>query len=256
MIVPMNEVNIIVAFSAGVLSFLAPCVIPLLPAYISFISGVSVAELTKKRKFGEYFLRILVNSLFFVVGFTVIFVLLGFGATTVAKTLVSYRQIILQLGGVLVTLFGVLLLLGERVKILQRGFFWPPPEGVKKIRFLGPFVFGVSFALAWTPCVGPILGAVLTLAATSPNYLFSIVLLFAYSLGITVPFLALGLTLGSSYRFLHKISRVAPVLKAITGGILILFGILMIIGKLSSITSSFVVNFYQLPFYQSLMERI
>lgn len=256
MIIFVNDINLVVAFGAGMLSFLAPCVIPLLPAYVSFISGVSVAELTNKQKFRQYFFRILINSLFFVVGFTIIFVLLGFGATTVARTLVSFRQIFLQVGGVLVILFGILVLLGERVKVFQWGFSWPPPEGVKKIRFLGPFVFGISFALAWTPCVGPILGAVLTLAATSPSYITSVSLLIAYSLGITVPFLTLGLTIGSSYQFLYKINRLAPILNIVAGGMLILFGILMTVGKLSEITSLFVVNFYQLPFYRDLMGRI
>lgn len=256
MIIFVNEVNILIAFGAGVLSFLAPCVIPLLPAYISFISGVSVAELNQKQKFNQFFFRILINSLFFVVGFTIIFVSLGFGATTLARALVSYRQILLQLGGVLVLLFGIVVLMGDRIKVLQRGFSWPPPEGIRKIRFLGPFVFGISFALAWTPCVGPILGAVLTLAATSPDYLASVGLLVAYSLGITVPFLVLGLTLGGSYRLLHQVKRVAPVLNLAAGIMLVIFGSLMILGKLSAITGSFVVNFYRIPFYTDLMGRI
>lgn len=256
MIIFMNEVNILIAFGAGMLSFLAPCVIPLLPAYVSFISGVSVAELSQKQKFNQYFSKILVNSLFFIIGFTVVFVALGFGATTLARTLVSYRQLLLQLGGVLVLLFGIIVLMGDRIKVLQRGFSWPPPAGVRKIRFLGPFVFGVSFALAWTPCVGPILGAVLTLAATNPDYLASTVLLVAYSLGITVPFLALGLTLGGSYRLLHQVKRAAPILNVVAGGMLVVFGGLMILGKLSAITSMFVVNLYKLPFYTDLMGRI
>jgi cytochrome c-type biogenesis protein len=252
----MNDVNVVVAFSAGMLSFLAPCVIPLLPAYVSFISGVSVSELTKKQPFKQYFGRVFVNSLFFIIGFTCVFVTLGFGATTLARTLVSYRQLLLQLGGVLILLFGIIILLGDKLKIFQRGFSWPPPAGVRKIRFLGPFAFGISFALAWTPCVGPILGAVLTIAATSRDYLASAVLLGAYSLGITIPFLVLGLTLGSSYKGLNRVARVAPVLNLVAGVMLISLGVLMILGKLSTITSYFVINLYQLPFYSQLMGKI
>ncbi len=252
----MNEVNVVVAFGAGMLSFLAPCVIPLLPVYVSFISGVSVSELTKKQPFEKYFLRVLVNSLFFIIGFTFVFVALGFGATTLARTLVSYRQQMLQLGGALIFLFGVLILGGDRIKITQREFSWLPPTGVRKIRFLGPFTFGISFALAWTPCVGPILGAVLTLAATSPDYFASIILLVAYSLGITLPFLVLGLTLGSSYRLLHQIGRAASLLNLIAGMMLIGLGILMILGKLTVLTSFFVINLYRLPFYQGLIGRV
>jgi cytochrome c-type biogenesis protein len=121
---------------------------------------------------------------------------------------------------------------------------------------LGPFAFGISFALAWTPCVGPILGAVLTIAATSRDYLASAVLLGAYSLGITIPFLVLGLTLGSSYKGLNRVARVAPVLNLVAGVMLISLGVLMILGKLSTITSYFVINLYQLPFYSQLMGKI
>lgn len=249
----MSELNLFIAFTAGLASFLAPCVVPLVPTYISFISGVSFSEFTKNHSQSRYASIVLVNSLLYILGFSLIFVLLGIGATTLSKALIINRVELLKIGGIFIIFFGLFTLgIFNKFTFFQREAQFQIPDSVRKIKYFGPFVMGTTFALAWTPCVSPILGAILALAATSQNVASGISLLFVYSLGISLPFLIIALTISSSYRLLKKLG---PSLKYITwasGLLLVIIGILMITQKYDLVTGFLLGQLNKLDIYRNL----
>lgn len=248
----MNELNLFVAFVAGLASFLAPCVVPLVPTYISFISGVSFSELTKDNTSG-YTGIVLVNSLLYILGFSLIFVLLGLGATALSSILIVNRVGLLKIGGIFIILFGLFTLgVFNKFTLFQKEAQFQIPDSLKKIKFLGPFLMGTTFALAWTPCVGPILGAILALAATTGNSLKGAALLFVYSMGISLPFLAIALTIGSSYKLLKRLGPYLKYVNWVAGTLLIIIGVFLISGKYSVFTGYLLGQLYQLNFYRNL----
>ncbi len=250
------EISLLVAFGAGLISFLAPCLVPLLPAYISYISGVSLSELNSGNTF-SYRRKILLNSLLYMAGFSLVFVLLGLGASSVGRILIDQRLTLLRLGGLLIIFFGLSMLgVFDKLTISQKEFHLSLPQRWKKIKYLGPFLIGNTFALAWTPCVGVILGSILSLAATSQNLAFGALLLFFYSLGISLPFLLVALTLGSSFKL---ISKSAPNLHKFSnafGLLLILIGVLMVSQKYDYVSGFLRQFLLQFDFYQNLQDLI
>lgn len=233
-----------VVFFAGVLSFLAPCVIPLLPAYVSVITGLSLKQL--KTPSPQMFMQILGHSLSYIAGFSTVFILLGLGASSLGRFFIINRVVFSQIGGVLIIIFG-LYLLG-----VFRRFSWSEKEW--KFAYRGsPFLMGIAFGFAWTPCVGPILGAVLTLAATSASLTAGATLLLVYALGISLPFLIVAFTLGSLNKLLFSLSRFTSLLLTLSGVVLVILGVLLVTGHFTQITSSLLSSLYSLPFYQSLM---
>lgn len=249
----MTEINFLVAFIAGLASFLAPCVIPLVPAFIGYISGVSVSDLTNPDGSSRYNSKVLVNSLFYIAGFSLVFILLGLSATAISKTLALNRSLFLQIGGSLIILFGLYSLGAFNfLRFTLKEFQFQLPESLRTIRFLGPFLLGTTFALAWTPCVGPILGAILTLAATTQNLAESGLLLFVYSLGISLPFLLIALTLGSSYKLLLNFGSKLNIITWIGGFLLIIIGILMVTQNYDKFSGFILGKLYQLEFYRNL----
>lgn len=248
----MTELNLFVAFTAGLASFLAPCVVPLVPTYISFISGVSFSELTKDES-PKYTRLVLINSLLYILGFSLIFVLLGLGVTTLSNILVVNREQLLRIGGIFIIFFGLVTLgVFNKLSFFQREAQFQLPDSLRRIKYLGPFLMGITFALAWTPCVGPILGAILTLAATSQNLVSGGFLLFVYSLGISLPFLAIALTIGSSYRLLKKLGPALKYINWVAGILLIIIGMLLISQKYDLFTSFLLGQLYRLEFYRNL----
>lgn len=228
----MVEVNLFVAFTAGLVSFLAPCVVPLLPAYLSYISGVSVSELTNSATASRYRIQVLINSLFYIAGFSLIFVLLGLGATAISKTILINRLELIRFAGIFIIFFGLYSTgLFNRFGFGQKEFQIQLPKFLRNIKFLGPFLLGNAFALAWTPCVGATFAAILTLAATSQNIAQGALLLLVYSLGISLPFLLLALTLGNSYKLLSKLGPKLQTISIIGGLLLIAVGLIMVLGK-------------------------
>ncbi|MBI2040046.1 cytochrome c biogenesis protein CcdA [Candidatus Microgenomates bacterium] len=249
----MNELNLLVAFLAGLASFLAPCVIPLVPAFIGYISRVSVEELTNSQSAAKYRAKVLINSLFYVAGFSLVFVLLGLGATTLSHLLLLNRQILLKIGGVLVIFFGLYSLgVFNRFRFTQIEFQFQLPERLRTIKLLGPFLLGTTFALAWTPCVGPILGAILTLAATAGNILSGVTLLFVYSLGISLPFILIALTLSSSYRLLINLRRTLLLINTGAGILLVIIGLLLVTDKYGIFTAFILAELNKIDFYRNL----
>jgi cytochrome c-type biogenesis protein len=214
------EISVAVAFAAGLLSFLSPCVLPLIPSYVGFLTGMSVEELERRR--GTAFL----HGLWFVGGFALVFILLGASASAVGGLLRDQQLWLGRLGGVLVILFGLYLL-----GILRPAFLMRERRielARKPLGYFGSGVVGFTFGAAWTPCIGPILGAILTLAATREGLGSGVGLLGAYALGLAIPFLLTALALD---RFLAWFQRFRPYLVWVdraSGALLIVLGLLLV----------------------------
>jgi cytochrome c-type biogenesis protein len=227
-----------VAFAAGLLSFLSPCVLPLIPSYVGFLTGLSVEEVERRRG------TALLHGLWFVAGFSLVFILLGAAASAVGQLLRDYQVWLGRVGGVLLILFGMYLLGILRPAVLMRE--WRIQLARKPIGYFGSGVVGFTFGAAWTPCIGPILGGILTLAATQAGLGKGIALLAAYALGLAVPFLVTAFALD---RFLDWFQRFRPYIvwvDRIAGGLLIVLGILLLTdsftllaGYLQGLTPSF-----------------
>lgn len=222
---------IIPAFIAGILTFLAPCTFPLLPGYLAYISGASAAnaEDPKKAKFVRR--RILVSGALYVAGFSLVFIIFGAVAGIVGQTLALYRIWLTRIGGVLVIIFGLFMMGLLNLPFLSRKFQVGATNLLGGHRPRNAFLLGAAFALGWTPCVGPILGSILFLASTSQTVLAGTFLLFIFSLGLALPFLAIALGMSSASKFIAKISRHLNIISLIGGAFLVGLGILLFLNR-------------------------
>lgn len=223
-------VGILTAFVAGVISFLSPCVLPLVPGYISYIAGQSVdgerqAERAAARR------TALSLSMLFVLGFSTVFISLGASATAISRVLLDYRYEANIIGGAIVIVFGLFLIGLVNASWLQRDLRFH--VNFKGGRALAAYVLGLAFAFGWTPCIGPVLGAILTLSAVSSTATSGIALLSVYSLGLGVPFLLAAAFTGEFAKRLKTMRRAGRWLQVVAGAILVLMGIAMITGQLS-----------------------
>lgn len=225
----ISGIGVIAAFLAGLISFLSPCVLPLVPGYLSFISGQSISDV-EKHLFSSERLAIFGLSLCFVAGFTVVFVLLGLGMNAVGGVIVRYKSEANIIAGAIVIAFG----------LFTAGLL-PLPRLQRELRYQGDLsggraasagLLGVAFGFGWTPCIGPILGSILTVAATSPSTGSSLLLI--YSMGLGVPFLAAALFTDWFLHHLGKARRIGPVLHKLAGAVLIVMGAAMMTGYLSA----------------------
>ncbi|MEH2534202.1 cytochrome c-type biogenesis protein [Bradyrhizobium sp. AZCC 1588] len=219
------------AFAAGTISFLSPCVLPLVPAYVSYIAGQSIADL---RASGAMVARLqaIALSACFVLGFTTIFVILGASATALGETLISYKHELGIVGGAIVIGFGLFTIGLLRPWWLKRDVRLPftIPGGHP----IAAYALGMAFAFGWTPCIGPMLGTILTVSAASATVTKGIAFLAIYSLGLGVPFLlAAALTDGFLAR-LKSIGRVGRILQLLAGGVMVLIGVTMATGYLTT----------------------
>jgi cytochrome c-type biogenesis protein len=186
----MTDVNIFLAFGAGFLSFISPCCLPLYPAFLSYITGVSVGELKTENALLQK--RSLLHTIFFLIGFSSIFIALGFGTSFVGEIFQNYQDVIRQIGAILIIVFGLMI-----VGVFTPGFLMKERRFEFKNRptgYIGSSLIGMAFAAGWTPCTGPILSAVIWLAATNPNS--AMLYMIAYILGFAVPFLVLSFFIG------------------------------------------------------------
>jgi len=227
----MTEVTILVALFAGIASFVAPCILPMIPAFLAYISGTTVTELSSKSGSTMTINRtgIILNTVFFVLGFSVVFSALGVLINSVLSSAAGdIIQSLNYVGGIIIISFGLFLLLSTKIRALniERKFF---PKR-KKSSYPLSFVFGLAFAAGWTPCVGPILGTILTLAATTPSVSFH--LLLAYSLGLGIPFVLMGVFFSRATRVIRAMSKHLKYYNLILGGFIILLGILVFTNKL------------------------
>jgi cytochrome c-type biogenesis protein len=219
-----GSVGVVVAFSAGLFSFLSPCVLPLFPSYVSFITGMSVSDLTGDLT-GAARRRVMLHALAFVLGFSLVFVALGASFSAAGQFLLDYRNLIRQVGGALIVLFGLYIAGVFKLAAMGRTMQFQLRE--KPAGYLGSLVVGITFAIGWTPCVGPILGAILSLAGTSETVQRGIGLLVAYSAGLGVPFLVSALALGAFLRFFRRYRPLIPVMERAAGVLLVVVGVLV-----------------------------
>jgi cytochrome c-type biogenesis protein len=231
------EITLAVAALAGLGSFVAPCILPMIPAFLAYISGTTLSELNQKDGTNTVSVNrtnIILNSVFFVLGFSVVFSTIG---VIINSTLSSASWEIVdelnQIGGVIIMGFGIFLLLSMKINKLnlERKFF------PKRSRASYPmsFVFGLAFAAGWTPCVGPILGSILTLAAATPSLAFN--LLLVYSLGLGIPFILIGVFYSRANKIIRSMSKHLKYYNIILGGFIIVLGVLVFTNQLAYIAN-------------------
>lgn len=222
----MSEVNAFVAFAAGVFSFLSPCVLPLIPSYLSFVSGVSVEEMRGARAAARVRTRVVLNSAAFILGFSLVFVSLGASASFLGGLFLGYRNFIRLMGGAFVVLVGLYLVGLFKIAALERYLQFNLKD--KPAGYLGSVLVGITFAVAWTPCVGPVLGAVLALAGASGEVGRGIFLLSSYAAGLALPFFLSALAVNSFFQFSQRFRRYIHAVHVMGGVLLIIVGVLLI----------------------------
>ena len=222
----MVDLNIFVAFTAGLFSFLSPCVLPLIPSYLSFVSGVSLEEMRAGQMKSSVRRQVVLNSLAFIFGFYLVFVSLGASASFLGSLFLSYRSFIRIMGGILIMLVGAYLMGFFKISLLER-YFQFNLKG-KPAGYLGSVLVGITFAVAWTPCVGPILGAILMLAGTSTEIEGGVLLLSTYAAGLALPFLLSALALNSFFQFSQSFRRYIKPVHVVAGFLLVVMGILLL----------------------------
>jgi cytochrome c-type biogenesis protein len=223
----MSDITLWVAFAAGLASFISPCCLPLYPSYLSYITGVSVSQL-KTNQTKEVRMRTLTHTLFFIIGFSIVFYAFGAGAGLIAEIFVDYQDLIAKLSAILLILVGLFLLGIFQPQFLMRDI--KLKISAKPAGLLGSLLIGIGFAAGWSPCIGPIFSAIISLATTKPGIWFS--LTTAYTLGFALPFFLMAFFLGSTKWILKYSNR----LMKIGGAFLILFGILLYTGQMLRIT--------------------
>ncbi|MEC4848342.1 MAG: cytochrome c biogenesis protein CcdA [Nitrosarchaeum sp.] len=233
----MVEVTLAVAALAGLASFVAPCILPMIPAFLAYISGTTLSDLNQNKGNKTVTINrtnIILNSVFFVLGFSVVFSTLGVIINSIlASTVGEVIGVLNQIGGIIIVSFGIFLTLSTKISKLNVEKKFLPKR--TKASFPLSFVFGLAFAVGWTPCVGPILGAILTLAATTPSVAFN--LLLVYSLGLGIPFILMGVFYSRASKIIKIMSRHLKFYNIILGSFIILLGVLVFTNQLAYIAN-------------------
>ncbi len=223
---PGTNLNVLLAMGGGLLSFLSPCVLPLFPSYLSFVAGVSLEEVEGTVVNRRTRRAILLNSLLFILGFSLVFVALGAGATLVGQVLFQEQAIIRRVGGALIILMGLYVAGWLRIPFLMRE--WRVDLKDRPAGYVGAVVAGITFAAGWTPCIGPILGSILTLASVSQTQSSGILLLAAYSLGLAIPFFVSALAIHRFLAFFDRFKYFLPWVTRVSGILLVILGVLLV----------------------------
>jgi len=238
----LADITIGIAAIAGLGSFLAPCILPVIPAFLAYISGTTITELQRNhgvQSLAINRLNILLNTIFFVLGFSIVFSIFGVMLNSVlvnnATNLISSFN---QIGGAIIIGFGAFMLLS--IRIVKLNFEKKIFPKVGRASYPLSFVFGLAFATGWTPCIGPILGSILTLAATTPSQAF--MLLLAYSIGLGIPFILMGAFFSKMTRLINMLSKHLKYYSIIMGGLIILLGVLVLTNQLAAIASFPILN--------------
>jgi cytochrome c-type biogenesis protein len=233
----MNDISFPLAFLAGAVSFLSACVLPLVPSYVSLITGMSFQDLTSAIDRRKVRILTLVNSLLFVLGFSAVFISLGASSSYIGNILFAYQDKMRIIGGILVIIFGLFisgiininfLMREKRIQLKGR------PPG-----YVGSFFVGTAFAAGWTPCIGPILGTILMAASAKASTIYGIKLLSVYSAGLAIPFIVSALAFNSLISYSKKIVTYMKYIKIASGIILVVFGIILLTDQLGTITGWF-----------------
>ena len=223
----------IAAFVAGLVSFLSPCVLPLVPGYVSLISGAGVEEL--KSQESDLLRKVMLNSIGFILGFSIVFIALGAISTQVGQLMARYKSVLAQVAGVVIILFGLHLTGIFKIKALYTDARLHSIKGGST--WGGAFLIGFAFAFGWTPCVGPILAVILGFAAVQDSVFKGILLLAVYSLGLAVPFLMTALLMGRFMKFYSGFRRHMHAVEVASGALLIVLGALLVFGRFTIISN-------------------
>jgi cytochrome c-type biogenesis protein len=228
------NVTIGLAFVAGLASFLSPCVFSLVPAYIGYLSGRSIASSQENERTNR--METLSHGLAFVLGFSVVFILLGLIVSTIGRLLFEISPILAKIGGIVVILFGLHMTGLFRIPFLE--YDLRPQTSIDRGRsFFSSFMMGVFFSAGWSPCVGPVLGAILTLALNENSITHGVFLLISYSIGLAIPFLLAAYGIGWVTRILRGRQKVMHYVEVVMGGILVIVGLLLFLGTFETIAS-------------------
>ena len=229
------DVPLTAAFLAGVASFLSPCVLPLVPGYVSVISGASVEELKAAGRNEGLLRRVLFHSLLFIAGFSIVFISLGASATWLGGALRSHLPLLLQIGGVVVILFGLHMTGILKIGLLYRDARIRTNPANRSVSASGSLLMGLAFAFGWTPCIGPILAAILALASTRQSIAQGILLLAVYSLGLAVPFLLTSLGLTQFMNFYRGFRKHLHTVEVFSGVVLIVVGAMLVTNQFTKL---------------------
>ena len=230
------DISLFIAFAAGLLSFVSPCVLPLVPSYVSYITGLTIEELTSETQRARVRGTIIVNSLLFIAGFSAVFIAFGASASLAGQLLLTYQDFLRKLGGAIIVVFGLYVIGLLKLKFLmteKRVHFTSRPAG-----YVGSFLVGVAFAAGWTPCVGPILGTILFYAASSTDSMWTgVKLLTSYSMGIALPLFITALAIDSFLNYFKKIKGYMHGISVASGVFLVLVGVMIYTNSLTILTS-------------------
>jgi len=232
----ISQISLFAAFSAGLLSFISPCVLPLVPSYLSYITGLSVENLAKVEERERFKSAIMVNAILFIAGFSTVFIAFGASASLIGQVLYEYQDIIRKIGGILIIIFGLYLLGILKLNILMTErrlvHFESRPVG-----YLGSFLIGTAFAAGWTPCVGPVLGTILAYASTTESMSGGVMLLSAYSIGLGLPFFLTAFGMDTFLSYFKSLRSYLGGVSFVSGGLLILVGIMIFTDSVTLFTS-------------------
>ncbi len=215
------------AFAAGLLSFLSPCILPLIPAYFSFITGLSLDELTQGRQ--ETRKKVILSTLAYVAGFSFVFILFGASASFLGSVFTQYAYVVRYLGGAIILIFGLHLLGIINIKALA--FEKRIHLKHKPVHLLGTFIIGMAFGAGWSPCIGPLLGSILIVAGNQDTLAKGVWLLATYSAGLALPFILMSVFITSLMEFMKKATRFIAVINKVAGGLLVFMGLMLIFDK-------------------------
>ncbi|MFH0886642.1 MAG: cytochrome c biogenesis protein CcdA [bacterium] len=232
--------SVFIALIGGFLAFTSPCVLPLIPAYLAYISGMTFAEMTKKEMADKVRQKTMLHSLFFILGFTLVFVFLGTSASAFGGFLKGNRDLIRILGGLLIIIMGLFLIGIVKIQNFYREYKFSLSH--KPLGYTGSFLVGVTFAAGWTPCVGPILATILVLASQTESVYHGMILLFFFSLGMAVPFLIISLFVNTFLTYFQEAKKYLHHIQVGAGIFLVIVGFLMLTGWFNRI-AQFLVSF-------------
>lgn len=232
----ISQISLFAAFSAGLLSFISPCVLPLVPSYLSYITGLSVENLAKVEERDRFKSAIMLNALLFIAGFSTIFIAFGASASLIGQVLYEYQDVIRKVGGILIIIFGLYLL-----GILKLNFLMTERRlmhfETRPVGYVGSFLIGTAFAAGWTPCVGPVLGTILAYASTTESMSGGVMLLSAYSFGLGLPFFLTAFGMDTFLSCFKSLRTYLGSVSVVSGALLILVGVMIFTDSVTLFTS-------------------